>query len=70
MMKCFWCGAENRKDQTACDKCGRKLLWTMFFRGVLRPSVGCLLGSDQTRNGGYPSGARIQEQSDMKRRSA
>ena len=48
MVKCFWCGAENEKHQEACCVCKRKLQWTTFFNGVLRPSVGCLLGTDKT----------------------
>ena len=44
MVKCFWCGAENDRHQDACCVCKRKLQWTTFFKGVLRPSVGCLLG--------------------------
>jgi hypothetical protein len=46
MVKCFWCGAENKRHQDSCCVCKRKLQWTTFFKGVLRPSVGCLLGSD------------------------
>ncbi len=46
MVKCFWCGAENKQHQDTCCVCKRKLQWTTFFNGVLRPSVGCLLGSD------------------------
>jgi len=46
MVKCFWCGAENKRHQDTCCVCKRKLQWTTFFKGVLRPSVGCLLGSD------------------------
>lgn len=44
MVKCFWCGAENERHQEACFVCKRKLQWTTFFEGVLRPSVGCLMG--------------------------
>gem|GEM_PF-1410373 len=49
MVKCFWCGAENKRHQDTCCVCKRKLQWTTFFKGVLRPSVGCLLGSDSHR---------------------
>lgn len=45
MVKCFWCGAENDRHQDECHVCKRKLQWTTFFKGVLRPSVGCLLGT-------------------------
>jgi len=49
MVKCFWCGAENERHGERCCDCGRKLQWTTFFKGVLRPSVGCLLGSKETQ---------------------
>ncbi|MCE5323472.1 hypothetical protein LLG46_09195 [bacterium] len=45
MVKCFWCGAENSKHQDVCCVCKRKLQWTAFFKGVLHPSVGCLMGA-------------------------
>lgn len=45
MVKCFWCGTENHAHLDVCHVCRRKLQWTTFFKGVLRPSVGCLLGS-------------------------
>lgn len=45
MVKCFWCGADNERHQEECCVCKRKLQWTTFFKGVLRPSVGCLLGT-------------------------
>jgi hypothetical protein len=45
VLKCFWCGAENDKHQDTCCVCKRKIQWTTFFKGVLRPSVGSLLGA-------------------------
>lgn len=45
MLKCFWCGAENEKHQDICCVCHRKIQWTTFFKGVLRPSVGSLVGA-------------------------
>ena len=45
MVRCFWCGAENDRHQDTCCVCKRKMQWTTFFKGVLRPSVGCLLGA-------------------------
>jgi hypothetical protein len=47
MVKCFWCGAENERHQETCCVCHRKLQWTTFFKGVLRPSAGCLVGAHQ-----------------------
>ncbi|MCE5314285.1 MAG: hypothetical protein ABFD49_04260 [Armatimonadota bacterium] len=45
MVRCFWCGAENDRHHDVCCVCKRKLRWTTFFKGVLQPSVGCLLGA-------------------------
>ncbi len=47
--KCFWCGAENKTDSDICDTCGRKLQWSVFFKALLRPSVGCLLGKQKVK---------------------
>lgn len=44
MIKCFWCGCMNAKGSSACCNCKRDMQWSNFFRGLLRPSVGCLLG--------------------------
>lgn len=57
VLKCFWCGAENDKHQDTCCVCKRKMQWTTFFKGVLRPSVGSLAGvsarADQEKT--YPA---------------
>ena len=45
MIKCFWCGAANDGGVSVCENCKRDLQWSRFFRAVLRPSVGCLLGN-------------------------
>jgi len=45
--KCFWCGATNEKDRHTCGQCGRDLQWSSFFKALLKPSVGCLLGKDE-----------------------
>ncbi|MCE5199766.1 MAG: hypothetical protein ABFD54_06040 [Armatimonadota bacterium] len=45
MVKCFWCGSENDQRHEVCCVCKRKLRWTTFFKGVLQPTVGCLLGT-------------------------
>lgn len=45
VLKCFWCGAENDRHQDTCCVCKRKMQWTTFFKGVLRPSVGSLAGA-------------------------
>lgn len=60
MVKCFWCGAENGKDQLICAECSRKLVWTVFFRGLLRPSIGCLLGAEQASQQCNTSSAPIE----------
>jgi hypothetical protein len=46
MVKCFWCGAINEKKTDTCCSCGRKMEWSNFFKALLKPSVGCLLGHD------------------------
>ena len=48
MVKCFWCGAENDRRSHSCHVCKRKLQWTAFFNGMLRPSAGCLVGARPT----------------------
>jgi len=48
MVKCFWCGAENDRHHDSCSVCKRKLQWTAFFNGMLRPSVGCLVRERST----------------------
>lgn len=50
MVRCFWCGAENDRHQDTCCVCKRKMQWTTFFKAVLRPSVGCLLGASPKMN--------------------
>ncbi len=46
MLKCFWCGTINEKHTDVCCSCKRKLEWSHFFKALLKPSVGCLLGNE------------------------
>jgi len=48
IMKCFWCGKFNSLHTQQCGGCGRDMNWSRFFRRVLRPSVGVLLGPART----------------------
>ncbi|MFQ3548269.1 MAG: hypothetical protein SNJ70_00785 [Armatimonadota bacterium] len=45
MVKCFWCGAEQDRHQETCTVCKRKLEWSRFFIGMLKPSMGFLFGN-------------------------
>jgi hypothetical protein len=45
-IKCFWCGAINDKAEDFCCSCRRKLQWSNFLKALVRPSVGCLLGTE------------------------
>ena len=47
LVKCFWCGADNDRETEECSSCGRNTQWSNFFKALLRPSVGYLLGSER-----------------------
>lgn len=50
-VKCFWCGAMNDEMSDFCCTCKRKLNWSNFFKAVLRPSVGYLMGDEGAKLG-------------------
>jgi hypothetical protein len=52
MVKCFWCGAINDRKTDVCCSCKRKMEWSHFFKTLLKPSVGCLLGSEASEQPG------------------
>jgi hypothetical protein len=47
-VKCFWCGSINEKHADFCTTCNRKMQWSNFFKAVLRPTMGCLMGEEHS----------------------